>query len=171
MKKLLLIIAVLFFSFSATGFAQKIAYVDTEAVLEKMPAYQNAQQQLDKVVDGWNKEIQQRYKKIDEMYRKFQAEQVLLTNEQRQQREQAIVNEEKATRDFQKMKFGAEGDLFRKKQELVKPVQDKVYEAIEKLAQRRNYDFVLDKSSGVAILFANPKHDITGDVKQELGIK
>lgn len=155
------------FSFAT---AQSFAYVDTEFILQKMPEYKKAQEQLDKTVESWNKEIQQRYKEIDDMYKRFQAEQVLLSPSEKAQREQDIIAKEKEARELQKQKFGSKGDLFQKKQDLVRPIQDQVYAAIETLANKRKYDFVLDKSSGVAILFANPKFDITNDVLKELGI-
>lgn len=159
-----------FFIGTSAAVAQNLAYVNTEYILSKMPAYIETQGKIDKVVEGWNNEIQQRYKEIDQMYKRFQAEQVLLSDSERKRREEEIVNKEKETRDLQKKHFGTNGDLFQKKQELVKPLQDQIYAAIEKLAGNRKLDMVLDKSSGVSILFANPKFDITDDVLKELGV-
>lgn len=105
------------------------------------------------------------------MYKRFQAEQVLLTDNDRKRREAEIVDKEKATRELQKKRFGPNGDLLQKKQELVKPVQDEMYAAIEKLAARKGLDLVIDKSSGTSLLFANPKYDITDDVLKELKVK
>ena len=170
MKKILLS-ALLLIGISASLAAQNLAYVDVQFVLEKMPSHQQAQTQIDKVVEGWNKEIQDEYKKIDEMYKRFQAEQVLLTDNDRKRREAEIVDKEKATRELQKKRFGPNGDLLQKKQELVKPVQDEMYAAIEKLAARKGLDLVIDKSSGTSLLFANPKYDITDDVLKELKVK
>ncbi|MGB0838608.1 MAG: OmpH family outer membrane protein [Chitinophagales bacterium] len=167
MKKLIVILAFALLG-TTTSFAQKFAYVDTEAVLSELPAYQNAQQQVDQFVANWKKEIEKRYKDIDEMYRQFQAEQVLLTANEKAKREEAIVAKERETRSFQKQKFGAEGDLAKKRQELVAPIQDQVFEAIETVAKRKGLDFVLDKSGGASILYYNPEFDITADVTAAL---
>ncbi len=170
MKKITLMIALVLAS-CTFSMAQSIAYVDTDAVLQKMQSYQQAQEQINKIVENWNQEIQQKYKNIDDAYRAFQAEQVLLSESERAQREEEIVKMEKETREFQKQKFGNNGDLSKRRKDLVQPIQDEVYAAIEELANRKKYDFVLDKSSGVAILFANPKYDITEDVMREVGAK
>jgi outer membrane protein len=170
MKKILLS-ALLFLGMTAIAAAQSLAYADVQYVLEKMPAHEQAQKQIDKIVEGWNKEIQDEYKKIDDMYKRFQAEQVLLTDNDRKRREEEIVNKEKATRELQKKYFGPSGDLLQKKQSLIKPVQDEIYAAIEKIASRKGLDLVIDKSSGVSLLFANPKYDITDDILKELGVK
>ncbi len=173
MKKwIVLLVSVVLFSFATVNeaAAQSMAYVDTEAVLKKLPTYQRAQTQLDQVVDGWRKEIEQRYKEIDRLYRQFQAEQVLLSEKERVAREENIVNKEKETRALQNKRFGEGGDLHLKRQELVTPIQQQVFSALEKVSKRKNIDMVFDKASGVSILYANPKFDLTGDVLKELGI-
>ena len=149
----------------------QFGYTDTEAVLNQLKDYKDAQAQLDKIAEGWNNDIQQRYKQIDESYRKFQAEQVLLTDTERKSREEAIVAKEKEARDYQKSKFGPSGELQKKREELVKPIQERVYSAIEQVAARKRLDLVLDKSNGVTMLFVNPKYDITEDLLKELGVK
>jgi len=169
MKKILAIVA-LVVSSSLVSFAQTFAYVDSELVLNELPAYQQAQQQIDDIVSNWNKEIQRKYQEIDEAYKGFQAESVLLSDNERRQREDEIVGMEREARKLQKQRFGPEGDLHKKRQDLVRPVQDEVYAAIEKVANRQKVDFILDKSGSVSILFANPKYDITNDVLKELGI-
>jgi outer membrane protein len=108
---------------------------------------------------------------LDKLYRDFEAEQVMLTPELKKRREDQLFAREKELRDLQRRRFGFEGDLFKKRQELVKPVQDKVYSAVQKLASARGYDFVLDKSEGITIIFADPKLDKSEDVLRELGIK
>jgi outer membrane protein len=108
---------------------------------------------------------------LDKMYRDFEAEQVMLTAELKKRREDQLFAKEKELRDLQRRRFGFEGDLFKKRQELVKPVQDKVYSAVQKIASTRGYDFVLDKSEGITIIFADPKLDKSEDVLRELGIK
>ena len=167
MKKLAIILC-LFFASASISYAQSFAFVNTEQILEQSPAYQDAQKQIDATVESWNKEVQQRYKQIDDAYKAFQAEQVLLSDTERRQREEQIVTMEKETREFQKKRFGSNGDLQKKREELIKPIQDEVYLAIEKVANRKKYDFILDRSSGASILFANPKYDVTDEVLKEV---
>ena len=167
MKKLAIILC-LFFASASISYAQSFAFVNTEQILEQLPAYQDAQKQIDATVESWNKEVQQRYKQIDDAYKAFQAEQVLLSDTERRQREEQIVTMEKETREFQKKRFGSNGDLQKKREELIKPIQDEVYLAIEKVANRKKYDFILDRSSGASILFANPKYDVTDEVLKEV---
>jgi len=169
MKKTLLV-----FDFLITalfGAAQKYAVVDTRYILDKMPEYRTAQQQLDVMAATWQKQIDSMQTALDRLYREFDAEQVMLTAELKKRKEDQLFNKEKELRDLQRKRFGFEGDLFRKRQELVKPVQDKVYNAIQKLAASRGYDFVLDKSEGITIIFADPKLDKSEEVLRELGIR
>lgn len=169
MKKIFVLFA--FFVFASSNmYAQSVAVVDTKQILQEIPEYQDAQKQLDQIVSGWRKEIEQKHKNIDEMYRSYQAEQVLLTENERARREEAIVNKEKEMREYQKKKFGPEGELFQKRQELVQPIQDDVYKAIEKAAQKKKIDIVLDKSEGASILFFTQQFDMTSSVLRELGI-
>jgi outer membrane protein len=136
-----------------------------------MPEYRNAQQQLDVMAATWQQQIDSMQTALDRLYREFDAEQVMLTAELKKRKEDQLFNKEKELRDLQRKRFGFEGDLFRKRQELVKPVQDKVYNAIQKLAASRGYDFVLDKSEGITIIFADPKLDKSEEVLKELGIR
>ena len=149
--------------------AQKFAYVDSEYILGNVPEYNNAQKQLDDVSKEWQKEIDGKYKEIDQLYKNYQQEQVLLTEEMRQQRQKEIEDKEKAAKELQKQRFGYEGDLFKKRQELVKPIQDKVYDAISKVATTKGYDFIFDKSSGASMLYTNNKFDVSDDVIKQLG--
>jgi len=151
--------------------AQRFAYVDTEYIMSKIPEYEMAEGQLDKIAEKWQGEVQKKYAEIEDMYKDYQANQILLTEDMRTAREDEIMAKEKDLKAFQKSKFGYEGELFQKRQELVKPIQDQVYEAIQKLATQKAFDFILDKSSGVSILFANPKFDKSDDVLRELGIR
>jgi len=169
MKQLFVILAILIASYT-NSYAQKLAFVDTEYILSEMKDYQNAQKKLDGVVARWKGEIEQRYQEIDNMYKRFQAEQVLLSENDKARREQEIVDRENQVRSFQREKFGEKGALFQERQKLIRPIQDKVYGAVESVVGKKSLDFVLDKSSGAAILFANPKFDITKDVFRELGI-
>ncbi len=141
--------------------AQKVAIVDITQVLNTIPDYKKAQEDLEKVSSRWRSEIAQQQDQIKGLYSKFQAEQVLLTDEQRKQREEDILVKEREVREMQRAKFGPEGELFRKRQELVKPMQDKVYAAIERFAAEKGYDLILDKSSSAGIIFANNNMDKT----------
>ena len=154
---------------AAVASAQRFAYVDTEYILENVPEYATAQAQLDEVSKNWQKEIENKLKEVDQLYRDYQKEQVLLTEEMRQQRQKTIEDREKAAKDLQKQRFGFEGDLFKKRQELVKPVQDKVYDAIQKVATNKGYDVIFDKSSGVTMLYASTKLDVSDEVIKQLG--
>lgn len=160
----------LFLLTMTTGaFAQKLAYVDVEYILKNIPEYTDAQKKLDDISAGWQKDIDTKYAEIDKLYKSYQAEQVLLTDEMKQQRQKEITDKEKAAKEFQKQKFGYQGELFQKRQELVQPIQDKVYDAIQKIATTKAFDFVLDKSSGSVVLFANSKNNISDQVLQALG--
>ena len=169
MKKSLLVFG--FLITALFGAAQKYAVVDTRYILDKMPEYRNAQQQLDVMAATWQQQIDSMQTALDRLYREFDAEQVMLTAELKKRKEDQLFNREKELSDLQRKRFGFEGDLFRKRQELVKPVQDKVYNAIQKLAASRGYDFVLDKSEGITIIFADPKLDKSEEVLKELGIR
>ncbi len=168
MKKLIVLI-----SFVAVGMAanaQRYCIVDIEYVLSKMQPYKDAQTQLDKIADGWQKDVEARMKEVDDAYRKFQAEQVLLTEQMKQQRIKDIEAKEKAVKDFQKEKFGPGGDLFKKRQELVKPIQDKVYDEMKKYAEAKGYDVIFDKSSGPSMLYHSEKLNKSDDILAALGI-
>ncbi len=151
--------------------AQRYAIVDTRYILDKVPDYKEAQTALDKVSSQWQQEIDQKQAELDRMYRNFEAEQLMLSDELRKKREDELFMREKEVRDLQRQRFGFEGDLFKKRQELIKPVQDKVYTAIQKIAATRQYDFILDKSEGITVIFADPKLDRSEDVLKELGVK
>lgn len=150
------------------AFAQKIAIIDVTAVLEGMPDYQKAQEQLDKVATQWRQEIAVEQDKIKAMYSKFQAEQVLLSEEMKRQREEEITAKEKEVRELQRQKFGPEGSLFKKREELVKPIQDKVYSTITSFAESKGFEFIFDKGSASGMLFADKKYDKTEDIKSLL---
>ncbi len=168
MKKFSLLAFLVLASLSMS--AQRFIYVDTDYILDKIPEYKKAQEELDAIAQQWKEEISKKYAEIDRLYKEFQAEQYLMDSETRKKKEDEIVEKEKEAKDFQKKKFGYQGELFQKRQELVKPIQDRVYEAIKSLAEERNYDFVLDKaSSGASILYANPKYDKSDEILKKLG--
>ena len=151
--------------------AQRIVIVDTKYILGKMPEYTEAQKKLDQTSQQWQKEIDDKQEALNKMYKDFEAEQVMLSEDLKKKREDELFNREKEVRDLQRKRFGFEGDLFKKRQELVKPIQDKVYNAIQKMAFNRMYDIILDKSEGITVIFADPKLDKSEDILKELGIK
>ena len=163
MKRILLAAAAaLVLTFSAN--AQKIAIVDINQVLNSLADYKKAQEDLDKIAQKWRGDIAQQQDVIKGLYNRYQAEQVLLNETQRKQREEEIMNKEKEVREAPRVKFGSDGELFKRRQELVKPIQDKVYAAIERFATDKGYDIILDKSSSAGLIFANPTYDKTSSV-------
>jgi outer membrane protein len=171
MKKAILF-AGFILAFILSGFSQsRYAIVDTKYILDKMPEYKDAQKKLDQTSMQWQKEIDDKQSALDKMYKDYDAEQVMLSDTLKKKREDQIYNREKEVRDLQRKRFGYEGDLFKLRQDLVKPVQDKVYNAIQQLAVNRMYDFILDKSEGITVIFADPKLDKSEDVLKLLGIK
>lgn len=170
MKKLLLTtLSVLLIT--VAGFSQRFVYVDTEYILDNIPEYKAAQKKLDEMAEGWRAEIDKRYKEIDNLYKAYQAEYIILPEETRKQRQSEIENKEKAVKEYQNQKFGYQGELFVKKQELVKPIQDKIYNEINKLATEKALDFVFDKANGLNMLFVNPKYDRSDEIITALGYK
>lgn len=169
MKKIFLLSCLM--TFGIMGFSQKYAIIDTRYILDKMPDYKTAQQQLDDIAAGWQKDIDAQQNELDNMYKSYEAEQVMLSDDLKKKREDQLFNKEKNLRDLQRKRFGFEGDLFKKRQELIKPIQDKVYNAVQKMAVSRGYDFVLDKSEGITIIFADPKLDKSEDVLKDLGVR
>src|SRR6187431_1830564 len=170
MKKTIFII----FFFLGVAFmsnAQRYAIIDSKYILEKLPEYKESQGKLDQFSNQWQQEIEKKQADLDRMYKDYDAEQVMLTDELKKKRQDELYNREKEVRDLQKRRFGFEGDLFKKRQELIKPIQDKVYIAIQKLALERSYDFILDKSEGITVIFADPKLDRSDEVLKFLGVK
>ena len=156
---------------SAASMAQKYAYVDTKYILENISEYKASQQQLDQLSINWQKEIEAKYAVIDKLYKDYQAEQILLTDEMKRKREAEITTKEKEVKEYQKEKFGYDGELFKKKQELVKPIQDKIYNAVKKLAVEQSFAVIFDKSSDLIMLYTNPKYDKSDDVLLAMGYK
>jgi len=166
------LILCLFLGFAGLASAQqRYAVIDTKYILDKIPAYKDADKKLQAISLQWQKEIDDKQATLDKMYKNYEAEQFMLTDELKKKREEELFVKEKEIRDLQKRRFGYEGDLFKERQRLVKPIQDKVYNAIQKIAIAKAFDFVLDKSEGITIIFADPKLDKSDDVLKELGIK
>ena len=170
MKRFLLL-AGLIFTMSISMNAQRIAIVDVNSILDGMSEYKVAQDEVDKIAAAWRQEIGVEYDKIKSMYNKYQAEQVLLSDDAKTQKENDIMEAEKIVREMQKQKFGPEGDLFQKRQELVQPIQEKVFAAIEEYASDRGYDIIFDKASSAGILFTSDEYDKTDELKRKLGLK
>jgi outer membrane protein len=166
MKKIILILLAVVFTLQLQ--AQRYAVIDTRYILNKLPEYEEAQKKLDAFSIQWQKEIDDKQMALDQLYRNFEAERVMLSEELLKKREDDLFNREKELRDLQKKRFGFEGDLFKRRQELVKPIQDRVYNAVQKIAVARQYDLILDKSEGITIIFADPKLDRSDDVLKEL---
>jgi|SRR5205085_8342695 len=169
--KRIIFLACSFLLIASVSLAQKYAIIDTRYILDKMPDYSKAQKQLDGIAADWQKDIDARQFALDKMYKDFEAEQVMLSEDLKKKREDQLFIKEKELRDLQRQRFGFEGDLFKKRQELIKPIQDKVYNAVQKISVQRGYDFVLDKSEGITIIFADPKLDKSEDVLKELGVR
>ncbi len=168
MKKLILTLGIVL-AITVASFGQKIGYVDTEYILGQIPEYKAAQSELDKTSVQWQKEVEAKYAEIDKMYKAYQAEQILLTEDMKKKREGDIIAKEKDAKDLQKQRFGVDGDLFKKRQELVKPIQDKVYNAVKAIAEKGGYSILFDKSSDLTMLYSSPKLDKSDDVLKQLG--
>ena len=168
-KRVLLVFVLI--ASTSMAYSQKFGYVDSEYILENIPEYKEAQQELDKLSIEWQKQLERRYSEIDKMYKNYQAEQILLTEEMKTKREDEIIKKEKTAKEYQKSKFGVDGELFQKRKELVKPIQDKVYKAISELSNASGYDIVFDKSSGLTMLYTNAKYNLSDKVLKKLGYK
>lgn len=155
---------------STPTYAQRFAYVDSEYILSQMPSYKSAQTQIDEQSKKWQEEIDTKFEAIDKLYKQYQAEKVLLTKDMQTKRENEIIEEEREAKKLQNDKFGYEGELFKKREELIKPIQDKVYEAINKVAKNNGLDFIFDKSGDMLMLVSNPKFDRSDEVLEELGV-
>ena len=169
MKRIFLFSAFLAFLGLSAG-AQKFAYVDTQYILDNVPEYVEAQGQIDELSLQFQQEIEEKFTAIDKMYKDFQAEAVLLPEDMKKRRENEIIEKEKEAKDLQKQRFGKDGDLFKKRQELVKPVQERVYNAIQEIATNGNYAVIFDKSGSLTMLYSNPKYDLSDDVLDNLGV-
>lgn len=170
LKKILLVLTVVV-GITGIAKAQKYAYIDSEYILSKIPEFQAAQQQLDNLSVQWQKEIEAKYAEIDKLYKAYQAEQILLTEELKRKRENEIINKEKEAKELQKQRFGVDGELFKKRQELIKPIQDKIYTAVKDIAVKENLAVVFDKAGSLSMMYTNPKYDKSNVVLEALGYK
>lgn len=167
MLKNFLIIVMLFTAPSL--FAQRYAYVDSKYILENMDEYKEAQLEIDAMSKRWQETIEAKMAELDRMRRAYEAEKILLTDELKKQREQEIKDKEQEIRDYQRAKFGVNGELFKKRQELIQPLQDDIFNAIKELAKERSYALIFDKGTNTNILFADPKYDKSDVILKKLG--
>jgi outer membrane protein len=170
MKKIALLSVIVVLT-SVVAVAQKYAFVDSEYIRKNIPAFNAAQEQLDKLSKQWEKEVSDGYAIVEQMYKSYQNESVLLSQDMKTKREEAVVAKEKEMKDLQNKYFGMEGELFKKREELVKPIQDEILKAIKEIAVDGSYAVIFDTAAGGNILFANPKYDLSDQVLQKLGYK
>jgi outer membrane protein len=170
MKRVILLVCFTLFAFTAS-YAQRFAYVDSDYILKHMPEYASAQKQLSSLSDQWQKEVDNRFGEIDRLYKAFQADQVLMTPDMKKRREAEVVDKERAAKDFQRQKFGPDGELATKSTSIIKPIQDRVSKAIQAVAESENIDMIFDKNSEVIMLYANPRYDKSDVVIKRLGLK
>ncbi|MCL2329204.1 MAG: OmpH family outer membrane protein [Bacteroidetes bacterium] len=166
MKKILITLLALF-TLSAV-YAQKIMYLDSEYMLNKIPAYKEAQKQLDNLTKQWQAEIEEQMAALKAMNNQFQVDKMLLSNDMRVKREQDIATKEKEIRELQRKRFGPEGDRFKREQELIKPIQDELYNAVKETAQAQNYNFIFDVATG-KIIYSDPKLDVSDAILKRMG--
>ena len=149
--------------------AQKFALVDMEYILKNVPAYERANEQLNQISKKWEGEVQSILNEVETLYRKYQSESVFLSDTQKTKAEEASVAKEKEASDLKKKYFGSEGELYKKRQSLLAPIQDEIYNAVKDICERKGYQLVLDRASGGSIIYASPKIDISDEVLQRLG--
>lgn len=149
--------------------AQRFAYVDTKYVLDNIPKYESAQEQLDIIAKEWQDEIDNLYSEIEKLYKEYEVEKVLLSDELKRKREEEILAKEREVKALQKKYFGKNGELFKKRQELIKPIQDEVFNAVKEIGEKSNYAVIFDVASGMGILYNDPKYDKSDEVLEKLG--
>jgi outer membrane protein len=169
-KKILILVIVLTCAIGQT-FTQRFAYVDSEYILNNIPAYRAAQQELNRLAEQWQKEIEAAYADIENKYKEYQAERVLLTEDMRRKKEEEIIEKEKQVKDLQRNYFGENGELFKRREELIKPVQDEVYNAIRDMATEGGFAIIFDTSAGSGILYSDPRNDRSDQILEKLGYR
>ncbi len=167
MKKQFILLS-LFALLSVTVFSQKYAFIDTKYILSQMPEYTSAQKEIDDMAEKWQKEIEQKYSEIEKKYKAYQEEEILLPEETKKIRQQEIMELEMKAKEMQKKRFGVEGDLFKKRKELIDPIQERIYKAVKQLAKDNSYSFILDKSKNSNIIYADPKYDKSDAVLRKI---
>jgi outer membrane protein len=170
MKKILFSLLFVIAAVTVAEAQQHYCIIDSKYILDKMTDYKDAQTKLDNISKTWQEEIDNRMAEVDKMYKGYQAEKPMLSDDMRRKREDEIVAKEKTVKDLQKQRFGSEGELFKKRQEFIKPIQDRVFNAVQKMASSKGFDLVLDKAGGISVFYADPKLDRSDDVLKILGI-
>ncbi len=170
MKKII-IISVLLMATSFVSFGQRFAYIDSDYIMDNIPEYKAAEMEIERISIEWQKELEGLFGEIEGLFRAYQAESPMLPEEIRKQREEAIFAREKTAKELQMKRFGRNGELFQKRQELVKPIQDRVYEAVNEIATRGNYAVIFDKTGGLTMIFADVRYDLSDEVLQKLGYR
>ena len=170
MKKALISLLVVLAIATGARAQQHYCIVDSKYILDNMNDYKDAQTKLDNLSKAWQTEIDNRMAEVDKMYKGYEAEKPMLSDDMRNKRQDEIVAKEKAAKDLQKQRFGYEGDLFKKRQEFIKPIQDRVFNAVQKMATSKGFDMVLDKAGGITLFYADPKLDKSDDVLKILGV-
>jgi outer membrane protein len=166
-----IMVAVIMMASAQSGLAQRFAYVDSEYILNGIPSYVAAQEQLDKLAEGWQSEIEASYEKVEALYRSYQNDRVLMSEDMRKKREQEIVNSEAEAAELQRKYFGPEGELFKSQEELIRPIQDRVYKAVQEIANEANYDIIFDTANSAVMLYTNPRNDVSDNVLKKLGYR
>lgn len=170
MKKILIAVCFIFVA-GTTAFAQRFAYVDSDYILKHMPEYASAQRQLEALSAQWQKDVDAKYQEIDRLYKAYQADEVLMTPDMKKRRQAEIDDKEKSAKEFQRQKFGPDGELTQKSNSMIKPIQEKMTKAIQAVAEEDNMDMIFDKNSEVIMLYASPRLDKSSDVIIKLGLK
>lgn len=168
MKKMITAALLVFFA-ALPMMAQKYALVDMQYILKNVPSYETANEQLNIVSKKWQKEVEAKLQEVQTMYKNYQTELVFLSEEMKVQREEEIVAKEKEANELKRKYFGQEGELFKKRESLMKPIQDEIYTAIQDIAQTKGYDMVIDRSSDMSLIYSAPKLDISDQVLEKLG--
>ena len=169
MKKLSIILAAFIAMAAIEANAQKFALIDMEYILKGIPAYEMANEQLKQVSQKWEKEVEQQAQKVETMYKDYQANSIFYTEEQKAKKEEEILAEDKKTQELKRKYFGPEGELFKKREALMKPIQDDIYEAVKSISETKGYQMIMDRASAVSVIYASPKIDISNEVLSKLG--
>lgn len=154
---------------AVTANAQKFALIDMEYILKNIPAYERAAEQLNQISKKWQSEVETLANEAETLYKNYQSEAVYLSEEQKTQKEQEIVDKEKEVVELKQKYFGPEGELFKKRESLIKPIQDEIYNAVKEVSENKGYSLVIDRASDMSIIFASPKIDISNEVLTKMG--
>lgn len=169
MKKLMLFMVVLLMA--TAGHSQRFAYIDTDFIMENIPDFKAAEEEIERVSSQWQEEIEKMFADVERLYREYQAEAPLLPEEMRRRREENIIERERQAKELQMQRFGREGDLFAKRQELIRPIQERVFRVVEELATSENYAIIFDKAGSMSMIFTDVRFDLSNEVLRRLGYR